>query len=169
MAWPTTNWYLPGGKGMVRTVGGVVNAVADADECCCEEPPSTTTAGYQADCPNCAACESTLYVVLTGTTCGGVNFTGPYAIWLWGGHNCYWWNSTALLPSIRLYCESGSLYPDGHARWSLSVANRVAFKFCIWRRELLSPAECPEGIYTISTPLGGGLDCGSCGTATVYS
>ena len=162
MAWPATNWYLPGGKGMIRNAGGVITAVPDADECCCEECSCPTDAYCLANHPN------PLYIDLTG---------GPYGrcadIWtLWRPvlSPCRWFGVLVANPvcAVQIACvKNPGIVPP-------ACGDDCAWLIDLWMADALPG--CKPGVYwkcDHSTPLGvytySGIQPGCPATLTVYS
>lgn len=164
---PLGPWMLPGGRGMVQTVGGAPRFVIDAEECCCETTtvaPTTTTITPGPDCPSHSwigdNCPDPLYVVVGTGNCPTRSCDDTYEMdWFplgfyqgFGG----WGNDC----SAELEC-TGLL---GSAYWVLRVVYLPTGTSCTWIR-LAFDETCPMGAYNLFA--GACTDC--LATVTVYS
>lgn len=169
-------FYLPGGKAMVRTIGGEKKFIIDADECCCETttagptttappgtttPPPTTTTGEPAlSCPSLdwaqANCPDTLFAYMSATGCNGnTDCSGTWTLNLKGfgpfGLEAQW-EADDIWKSDNCFCRS---YLRCHAiapfSWRIGVAAWCSphgrLGYCTWSRPLYVD-DCPMGVYS---------------------
>ena len=167
---PLGPWMLPGGMGMVQTVGGDPRFVIDAVDCCCETtttigPTTTTTRVYDPGCPSSSwiddNCPDPLFVVVGTGNCPFVSCDDTYQMdWFLlgfyqgfggGDNNC----------NAELDC----LLIGGVSYWRLRVVYLgPAGVSCVWLRPAFTE-DCPMGVYSFHLGI-----CTACvGLVTVYS
>ena len=154
MPWPATHWYLPGGKGMVHTVGGVITAVPDADECCCEG---------ECECPTGLYCLANYPDPLYVTTTGMGACSGLYTMWRNVVQRCQWDGTGPPPCRVNLFC--GTRYTvamDCDCGWYLVFDS---FPTCVYWKCFTALDESLLGVYVPSIANPGSCDA----TVTVYS